>query len=138
VEYIPDEVIDQPIHWIHKRGVLEDRLRYVSHWSTGYDLKECSLREEHTPLIVLYDKIDSESLQHLLSLRLGSRCVNSLWKWESQKREDASLREKKRKDQRSMALAQMNADMKAIGEALPFWLVKRTAEIYTCVNIEYC
>ena len=52
--------------------------------------------------------------------------------------EDANLRDKKRRDQRGQALELMNDDLKAIGEALPFWLVKRTAEIYTYVNIEYC
>lgn len=86
---------------------------------------------------MLHDKIDRDSLQHLIDLNIGARCGDMVFQWEQQRREEAKARENAKKEQRTAAREQIKDDIKSLEASLPFWLAKQTSNYYTSVTFSF-
>jgi hypothetical protein len=90
----------------------------------------------------LYDRIDTSSLTNLLELGLGKRCGSLRAEWKRDVELNARIREKEKRDVLSAQQQRMDAEMKGLEEAMPFWLVKQAVEHYTsvlqCSSAPFC
>jgi len=81
----------------------------------------------------LHNQIDKQSLDYLLGLGLGARCGSVVAEWKQSVGHDTRLREQEKRDAFSAEHWKLDAEMRKLGEAMPFWLVKRAVEHYELV-----
>ncbi|KIM24854.1 hypothetical protein M408DRAFT_26650 [Serendipita vermifera MAFF 305830] len=117
IEYIPESTKTEPVNWTLSRELLEGRLS-----------------ESYSQIIVLHDKLDKQSLQTLLDLKLGARCGRTHAEWKQQTELEKTKREAERKNVLYTEKEEMATRIARLREAMPFWLVKEVCGHYSTIS----